>query len=101
MVEEFNLLDLLSDGRAVFSAGRGYDQGEYTPFGASFGNSRAGFDEQMGYMMAAWRESPLPVPCRYYSTPQPPPIRPRAGRRARPAGDRGRVSPTPVALAAR
>src|SRR5437867_3010135 len=36
MVEEFNLLDLLSDGRAVFSAGRGYDQGEYTPFGASF-----------------------------------------------------------------
>src|SRR3989454_299892 len=71
MVEEFNLLDLLSDGRAVFSAGRGYDQGEYTPFGASFENSRAVFDEQMEYMMAAWRQSPFEFHGRYYSTPEP------------------------------
>src|SRR3989442_4939329 len=66
MVEEFNLLDLLSDGRAVFSAGRRYDQGEYTPFRASFENSRAVFDEQMEYMMAACRQSPLQLPSRYY-----------------------------------
>src|SRR5258705_1388883 len=71
MVEEFNLLDLLSDGRAVFSAGRGYDQGEYTPFGASFADSRAVFDEQMAYMMAAWRQSPFEFHRRYYSTPDP------------------------------
>src|SRR5256712_5798505 len=77
MVEEFNLLDLLSDGRAVFSAGRGYDQGEYTPFGASFANSRAVFDEQMEYMIAAWRPSPFEVPRRDYSTPEPPPVVPR------------------------
>jgi len=77
MVEEFNLLDLLSNGRAVFSAGRGYDQGEYTPFGASFADSRAVFDEQMAYMMAAWRQSPFEFHGRYYSTPEPLTIVPR------------------------
>ena len=77
MVEEFNLLDLLSDGRAVFSAGRGYDQGEYTPFGASFADSRAVFDEQMEYMMAAWRQSPFEFHGRYYSTPEPLTVLPR------------------------
>jgi len=77
MVEEFNLLDLLSGGRAVFSAGRGYDQGEYTPFGASFADSRAVFDEQMEYMMAAWRQSPFEFHGRYYSTPEPLTVLPR------------------------
>jgi alkanesulfonate monooxygenase SsuD/methylene tetrahydromethanopterin reductase-like flavin-dependent oxidoreductase (luciferase family) len=71
MVEEFNLLDLLSNGRAVFSAGRGYDEGEYRPFGASFANSRAVFDEQMEYMLTAWRKSPFEFHGTYYSTPEP------------------------------
>ena len=71
MVEEFNLLDLLSNGRAVFSAGRGYDEGEYKPFGASFVNSRAVFDEQMEYMLTAWRKSPFEFHGTYYSTPEP------------------------------
>src|SRR6266487_2258380 len=30
--EEYAVLDVLSDGRAIFSAGRGYDQSEYTGF---------------------------------------------------------------------
>jgi alkanesulfonate monooxygenase SsuD/methylene tetrahydromethanopterin reductase-like flavin-dependent oxidoreductase (luciferase family) len=77
MVEEFNLLDLLSNGRAVFSAGRGYDAGEYGPFGASFQDSRAVFDEQMEYMMAAWRQSPFEFHGTYYSTPEPLTIVPR------------------------
>jgi alkanesulfonate monooxygenase SsuD/methylene tetrahydromethanopterin reductase-like flavin-dependent oxidoreductase (luciferase family) len=61
----------------VFSAGRGYDQGEYTPFGASFADSRAVFDEQMEYMMAAWRQSPFEFHGRYYSTPEPLTVLPR------------------------
>jgi len=77
MVEEFNLLDLLSNGRAVFSAGRGYDAGEYGPFGASFLDSRAVFDEQMEYMMAAWWQSPFEFHGRYYSTPEPLTVVPR------------------------
>ena len=77
MVEEFNLLDLLSGGRAVFSAGRGYDAGEYGPFGASFPESRAVFDEQMEYVMAAWRQSPFEFHGKYYATPGPLTIVPR------------------------
>ena len=77
VVEEFNLLDVLSHGRAVFSAGRGYDAGEYGPFGASFADSRAVFDEQMEYMMAAWRQSPFEFHGTYYSTPGPLTILPR------------------------
>jgi alkanesulfonate monooxygenase SsuD/methylene tetrahydromethanopterin reductase-like flavin-dependent oxidoreductase (luciferase family) len=55
----------------VFSAGRGYDAGEYGPFGASFKDSRDVFDEQMAYMMAAWRQSPFEFHGTYYSTPEP------------------------------
>ena len=84
MVEEFNLLDLLSNGRVVFSAGRGYDAGEYRPFGASFQDSRAVFDEQMEYMMTAWRQAPFEFHGKYYSTPEPLTIVPRPVQRPHP-----------------
>src|SRR6266542_2123384 len=45
--EEFAVLDLLSDGRAIFSAGRGYDQREYTGFEIPFAESRTRFDEEL------------------------------------------------------
>src|SRR5947209_17136850 len=101
MVEEFNLLDLLSDGRAVFSAGRGYDQGEYTPFGASFADSRAVFDEQMEYMMAAWRQSPFQLHGRYYSTPEPLTVVPRPVQRPHPEVYVACFSKPSIELAAR
>jgi alkanesulfonate monooxygenase SsuD/methylene tetrahydromethanopterin reductase-like flavin-dependent oxidoreductase (luciferase family) len=101
MVEEFNLLDLLSDGRAVFSAGRGYDRGEYTPFGASFEDSRAVFDEQMEYMMAAWRQSPFEFHGRYYSTPEPITVVPRPVQRPHPEVYVACFSKPSIELAAR
>lgn len=45
--EEYALLDLLSDGRAIFSAGRGYDEREYESFEIPFEESRERFDEEM------------------------------------------------------
>lgn len=77
MVEECNLLDQLSGGRAVFSAGRGYDQREYAAFGAPFADSRDVFDEQMAYVMAAWRGDPFTFDGKYYSTPWPLSVVPR------------------------
>src|SRR2546425_12904322 len=53
VVEEFNLLDVLSNGRAVFSAGRGYDAGGDGPLGAAVPGSRAAVDGQMGKNMTA------------------------------------------------
>ncbi len=71
VVEEFNLLDVLSDGRAVFSSGRGYDEREYRAFGVPFEKSREMFDEQMTFAMKAWRESPVQFNGQFYSMPEP------------------------------
>src|SRR6267378_6367717 len=54
--EEYAVLDLLSDGRAIFSAGRGYDKREYDAFAIPFDESRARFDEEMQLVRTAWTE---------------------------------------------
>ena len=101
MVEEFNLLDLLSNGRAVFSAGRGYDEGEYRPFGASFQDSRAVFDEQMEYMMTAWRQSPFTFQGKYYAAPEPITVVPSPVQRPHPEVYVACFSKPSIELAAR
>src|SRR5689334_23825723 len=55
--EEFAVLDLLSDGRAIFSAGRGYDEREYRGFEIPFDESRTRFDEELLLVRKAWTES--------------------------------------------
>src|SRR6266496_6176234 len=55
--EEFAVLDLLSDGRAIFSAGRGYDEREYHGFEIPFDESRTRFDEELLLVRKAWTES--------------------------------------------
>src|SRR3989449_6823860 len=65
VVEEFNLLDVLSNGRAVFSAGRGYDAGGCWAFLASFSGHRPAVSAQVGYKMTAGRAAPFPVPRQY------------------------------------
>ena len=54
--EEFAVLDVLSDGRAVFSAGRGYDEREYNGFEIPFAESRTRFDEELLIVRKAWTE---------------------------------------------
>lgn len=56
VAEEFALLDLLSHGRVVFSAGRGYDKREYDIFGIPFEESRERFDEEMEIIQKAWTQ---------------------------------------------
>lgn len=55
--EEFALLDLLSNGRAIFSAGRGYDEREYKGFGIPFEESRTRFDEELLLIRKLWTET--------------------------------------------
>jgi alkanesulfonate monooxygenase SsuD/methylene tetrahydromethanopterin reductase-like flavin-dependent oxidoreductase (luciferase family) len=54
--EEFAVLDVLSNGRAVFSAGRGYDEREYKGFEIPFDESRTRFDEELLIVRKAWTE---------------------------------------------
>jgi alkanesulfonate monooxygenase SsuD/methylene tetrahydromethanopterin reductase-like flavin-dependent oxidoreductase (luciferase family) len=55
--EEFAMLDLLSNGRAIFSAGRGYDEREYRGFEIPFDESRTRFDEELLLIRKLWTES--------------------------------------------
>ncbi|HTE87027.1 MAG TPA: LLM class flavin-dependent oxidoreductase [Dehalococcoidia bacterium] len=101
VVEECNLLDQLSDGRALFSAGRGYDQREYAAFGASFEDSRDVFDEQMAYVMAAWRNDPFSFTGKHYSTPVPLSVVPAPVQRPHPEVYLACFSRPSIELAAR
>src|SRR3954465_10158988 len=48
VAEQWASLDLLSNGRVDFAAGRGYDSREYTPFGGDFKDNQGIFGEGMG-----------------------------------------------------
>ena len=53
VAEQWATLDLLSGGRVDFAAGRGYDRREYAPFGVSFEDNQAIFEEGMEIVRAA------------------------------------------------
>ncbi|SDI68669.1 LLM class flavin-dependent oxidoreductase [Paenibacillus naphthalenovorans] len=70
MAEEYALLDLLSNGRAIFSAGRGYDKREYDVFGADFNQSREIFFEGLDIIKKAWTEKAFSYQGKFYSFPE-------------------------------
>ena len=60
VAEQWATLDLLSGGRVDFAAGRGYDRREYAPFGVSFEDNQAIFEEGMEIVRRLWAsEAPL------------------------------------------
>lgn len=70
MAEEYALLDLLSDGRAIFSAGRGYDKREYDVFQVDFNRSRDIFFEQLDIIKKAWTEKSFSYNGEFYQFPE-------------------------------
>ncbi|MDB5570389.1 MAG: hypothetical protein JWN93_1572 [Hyphomicrobiales bacterium] len=56
VAEEWATLDQLSGGRVDFSAGRGYDSHEFTPFGADFQKAGEHFAEGVDVLMKCWNE---------------------------------------------
>ncbi|MET0279222.1 MAG: LLM class flavin-dependent oxidoreductase, partial [Pseudorhodoplanes sp.] len=52
--EQWATLDLLSNGRVDFAAGRGYDRREYEPFGVSFDDNQSIFDEGVEIVRKLW-----------------------------------------------
>src|SRR5437667_7957511 len=54
VAEQWATLDLLSNGRVDFAAGRGYDKREYLPFRVSFENNQSIFDEGMNIVRRLW-----------------------------------------------
>jgi alkanesulfonate monooxygenase SsuD/methylene tetrahydromethanopterin reductase-like flavin-dependent oxidoreductase (luciferase family) len=56
VAEQWATLDLLSEGRVDFAAGRGYDRLEYAPFEAPFQDSAEAFAEGLQVVWRAWTE---------------------------------------------
>lgn len=56
VAESWATLDLLSGGRVDFATGRGYDEAEYSPFGADFMRSAEIFEEGLQILNKAWTE---------------------------------------------
>jgi len=54
VAEQWATLDLLSNGRVDFAAGRGYDSREYAPFKVDFGNNQSIFEEGMEVLQKLW-----------------------------------------------
>jgi len=54
VAEQWATLDLLSNGRVDFAAGRGYDRREYSPFGVSFEDNQGIFEEGLELVRMLW-----------------------------------------------
>jgi alkanesulfonate monooxygenase SsuD/methylene tetrahydromethanopterin reductase-like flavin-dependent oxidoreductase (luciferase family) len=54
VAEQWATLDLLSEGRVDFAAGRGYDAREYLPFHVSFADNQGIFEEGMEIVRKLW-----------------------------------------------
>jgi len=54
VAEQWATLDLLSNGRVDFAAGRGYDRREYLPFHVSFEDNQSIFDEGLELVRTLW-----------------------------------------------
>ncbi len=55
VAEQWATLDLLSNGRVDFAAGRGYDQREYLPFHVSFADNQGIFEEGLELVRKLWQ----------------------------------------------
>jgi alkanesulfonate monooxygenase SsuD/methylene tetrahydromethanopterin reductase-like flavin-dependent oxidoreductase (luciferase family) len=79
VAEQWATLDLISNGRVDWAAGRGYDRGEYAPFGVDFNDNQAIFEEGMELVRELWAagDNRISHKGRYYQfenvriTPQP------------------------------
>lgn len=59
LAEEVAMLDVLSDGRVNWGAGRGFDPTEFANFGIPIDESRARFHEAVEIVLAAWHAERL------------------------------------------
>ena len=67
MAEDVATLDLLSNGRAEFGAGRGSDPEHYRGYGVAMDESRERFLECLDFIMKSWTEDEFSFDGKYYN----------------------------------
>jgi alkanesulfonate monooxygenase SsuD/methylene tetrahydromethanopterin reductase-like flavin-dependent oxidoreductase (luciferase family) len=78
VAEQYATLDRVSKGRAIISAGRGYDKREYDAFGIPFEESRDRFFEGMHLMRKLLTQDNVTWSGKYYPLPDPVTVLPRS-----------------------
>lgn len=66
IAEDFAVLDLLSDGRVNFGAGRGMSSHDYAVFGEDWNNAQARLLEELEIIRRAWTDDALEWDGEYY-----------------------------------
>ncbi|MFO1025013.1 MAG: LLM class flavin-dependent oxidoreductase [Acetobacteraceae bacterium] len=67
VAEQWATLDLLSNGRVDWAAGRGYDRREYEPLGIDFDHNQSIFEEGMEVVRRLWQaDGPISHVGRHY-----------------------------------
>lgn len=66
IAEDFAMLDLVSNGRVNFGAGRGMSGREYAIFGADWNSAQARLVEALEVIVRAWRDDVLNWDGKYY-----------------------------------
>jgi alkanesulfonate monooxygenase SsuD/methylene tetrahydromethanopterin reductase-like flavin-dependent oxidoreductase (luciferase family) len=68
VAEQWASLDLMSNGRVDFAAGRGYDRREYEPLGIDFDDNQSIFEEGMEVVRRLWQaDGPISHHGRHYN----------------------------------
>ncbi|MDA1036704.1 MAG: LLM class flavin-dependent oxidoreductase [Chloroflexi bacterium] len=84
VAEQYATLDRLSGGRAMVSAGRGYDKREYDAFGIPFDESRERFNEGMLLLRKALSEEDFTFDGKFHPINEPITVLPRPIQRPHP-----------------
>jgi len=82
--EELAVLDLLSNGRAIWAVGRGYDEREYRAFEIPFSESLERFEEEMDLVVKAWTEEGFTWRGKHHTIPDPVTVVPRVVQKPHP-----------------
>ena len=82
--EELAVLDLLSNGRAVWGIGRGYDEREYRAFEIPFQESLTRFEEEMDLVIKALTETDITWNGKHHVIPDPVTVYPRPVQKPHP-----------------
>jgi luciferase family oxidoreductase group 1 len=70
LAEELAMLDVLSDGRLDWGAGRGYQRHEFEAFEADITTSREQFAEALEIVQTAWSDEPVQHEGRFWRIPE-------------------------------
>ena len=73
--EDFAVIDLLSNGRAILGAGAGDSESAFAAFGVPFGERRARFEEALDFIARAWTSDAFSYGGRFTRFPRKTPVR--------------------------